>query len=422
MITINDLLREARFLSQQRATLLLILFAGLCAVFAVWSGLAEISTQRTTIERLITADELDRHNALHTQPDYGSAAYYSFHLTYDPPSTLAFAALGERDVRPWKHRIRMLALEGQIYETDTANPELALAGRFDFAFVVSVLAPRFVILLLHDLYAAERVAGRHALLIVTSAHDQRLWWTRACVRIGALALCLLIPLWAGGLIGGASVLSLLLISLIVIAHLLIWSVLCLWLARQNASAPVIASWLLGIWLALAIILPVAALTMINQAIASPKGGDIIMLQRETVNDAWDLPKEATMTAFLAQHPAWQDYAKINQPFEWKWYYAFQQVGDQVAAPMSQTYRDALAQRDSVAGYAALLSPPALVQRSLSRLAETDIQAALGYEQRVRDFHQTLRLFYYPLLFKDGAYEASVLEDLPKFQANRESAL
>ena len=34
-----------------------------------------------------------------------------------------------------KHRIRALALEGQIYERDTGNPVLALTGRFDFAFL-----------------------------------------------------------------------------------------------------------------------------------------------------------------------------------------------------------------------------------------------------------------------------------------------
>ena len=52
-----------------------------------------------------------------------------------------------------------------------------------------------------------------------------------------------------------------------------------------------------------------------------------MLQRESVNDAWDLPKEETMQVFLERHPEWADHAKIERPFEWKWYYAFQQVGD-----------------------------------------------------------------------------------------------
>lgn len=39
--------------------------------------------------------------------------------------------MGQRDVQPWKHRIRLLALESQIYERDVGNPSIALVGRFD---------------------------------------------------------------------------------------------------------------------------------------------------------------------------------------------------------------------------------------------------------------------------------------------------
>jgi len=33
----------------------------------------------------------------------------------------------------------MLALEGQIYESDSGNPELSLIGKLDFAFVAAFL-------------------------------------------------------------------------------------------------------------------------------------------------------------------------------------------------------------------------------------------------------------------------------------------
>jgi len=67
----------------------------------------------------------DRDHSLASQSDAGGAAYYAFHFTYDPPSSLAFVSRGIRDDLPWKHRVRMLALEGQIYETDSGNPELS---------------------------------------------------------------------------------------------------------------------------------------------------------------------------------------------------------------------------------------------------------------------------------------------------------
>ena len=51
--------------------------------------------------------------------------------------------------------IKMLVLEGQIYESDAQNAELAQAGKIDFAFVISILAPLIVILLLHDGFQAN---------------------------------------------------------------------------------------------------------------------------------------------------------------------------------------------------------------------------------------------------------------------------
>lgn len=45
-----------------------------------------------------------------------------------------FAAL--RDVSPHILRVRALGLEAQIDDGDTFNPELALPGRFDFAFIL----------------------------------------------------------------------------------------------------------------------------------------------------------------------------------------------------------------------------------------------------------------------------------------------
>ena len=100
---------------------------------SIYFGIQEVERQHATIERLLHADAEERDTNLNKVKSWGSAAYYSFHLSYDAPSNFAFAAMGQRDSQAWKHRIRMLALEGQIYERDVGNPVIALIGRFDFA-------------------------------------------------------------------------------------------------------------------------------------------------------------------------------------------------------------------------------------------------------------------------------------------------
>jgi len=153
---------------------------------------------------------------------------------------------------------------------------------------------------------------------------------------------------------------------------------------------------------------------IEEVVPAPSGGNIVLVQREAVNDAWDLPKSDTMEPFVARHPEWADKAEIDQAFEWKWYYAFQQVGDQKAERLSIAYRDAIRKRDNLAEVVAYICPPALMQRFLARRAGTDVQAALDYENRVRTFHANLRNFYYPFLFEDRPFDPAVFKEMPEY--------
>ena len=421
MALLSNLKREAKFLAKQRYILGLLTTVFLLSVFAVSSGISESQSQLQTIERLKHKDQLDRENVLAKQTSYGSAGYYTFHLTYAAPSSLAFAAMGQRDVIPWKHRIRMLALEGQIYETDADNPELSFLGRFDFAFIISVLLPLFVILLLHDIKANERESGRYDLLITTAKNSNELWRARAIVMCLGLAGALLIPFTLGAIVSQADLISTCLMALVVVAHITFWMLLILWLTNRKftakQSATQIASILLSVWLAFTVLLPVGSDLVIDAMVESPNGGEIVLTQREAVNDAWDLPFSATWEEFLKTHPQWANYTEMNSLFEWKWYYAFQQVGDQKAHALSSAYRDAILEKDKLASYFSWVSPPMLTQRLMSSIAATDTQASVQYEQRIRHYHQALRQFYYPLMFKGSAFSLETMSEVPEYSDN-----
>lgn len=408
-------IRELRFFLKEPHTFWVVIVAMGLSIFSVWSGLTEIERQNSTIERLVVADSTDRKAVQTKETDYGSAAYYSFHLTYDPPTKLSFAAHGERNVFPWKHRIRMLAVEGQIYESDVANAELAQSGHFDFAFVLAVLSPLFLIILLHDQRASEKTAGRYDLLVVTGGHGGHLWQSRTMVRVCLLGTAVFLPFLVGAVVAGVQAEQTLWVLLIVVAQFTFWTLLCLWVSSFNASGPAIASYLLAIWILTTFVVPAVSDTIVESAIDAPDGGELILTQREAVNDAWDLPKQATMEPFVEQHPEWADYAEIESTFEWKWYYAFQQVGDQTVADMSSKRRSAILQRDKLAGWFSLLSPASLTQRALSSLAGTNVKAALRYQQSVRDFHASLREFYYPLMFQGAPYDIAVFADMQQFR-------
>ena len=414
----SPLLREARFMLRDRGALLWIVLAFLLSAAATGFGIAEVRDQRATIVALLEEDAKDRAEALANESDWGGAAYGAFHLTYAPPSRLAFAALGQRDTAPWLHRVRMLALEGQIHEADTKNADFGLIGRFDFAFLAATVAPLLLILLLHDLRAAERVGGRHDLLVATAGQASRLWLPRAFVRFAGLALALLVPFWAGALIEAAPLGAVLAASALVLGALGLWWLMVEAVGRRLGTPAALLAALVGTWLALALLLPAVAKAGIEAMDPVPNGAQILMLQREAVNDAWDKPKAATMEPFLARHPEWRALGTVDKPFAWKWYFAFQQVGDMKAEPIVSAYRQGRLARDEAARGAAFLSPASLVEREFERLAGTDTRAMIAYEDRVRAFHAELRAFHYPLLFREPAYDPLAFDKLPRYQPPR----
>ncbi len=410
----THLKREWRFMLRQRYVTVLLLCSFLVSGFAVVTGVSEVALQRETIERLKIADAIDRTSVQDKYNDAGSLAYYSFHLTYLAPSNLTFASLGQRDIYPWKHRIRMLALEGQIYESDSQNAELAQAGKIDFTFVVSALSPLFIILLFHDLIANERTSGRHDLLVTTANSVAAVWGARAIIRFISVSACIMLPFYIGALVSSSSLFDVIMVSVWSIVYLAFWTILSIYLGKRASSAPRIASILIGIWVLFVFVIPVLGDVAIKNSVHSPKGGDILLTQRETVNDAWDLPVETTMNEFFLSHPSYLDYTKRNEGFAWEWYYAFQQVGDQVTQPLSLQYRNATIRKYQLAGYVALFSPPMLFQRAMTRLAESDVIAAIDYESEIREFHKSLRMFYYPWLFNKQSFDKARLDDLPEF--------
>ncbi|MEM1262375.1 MAG: DUF3526 domain-containing protein [Pseudomonadota bacterium] len=412
---LRDIAREGWFLRRERLAVATIIAATVLATITIVIGIADVSAQRATIAALDASTTADLENTLADQYDAGSAAYYGFRLVVDPPSELAFAASGIRDELPWKHRIRSLALEGQIYENDAGNPELTQLGRIDYAFLVSVLAPLLVILLLHDIVDGERRQNRYDLLAVTAGDVRPVIRWRVLLRGVALAVALLLPFVIAAMWFGARFAAIATIAGATLAYVVAWSLVVMWVAKRMASATTAAATLLGGWTVLVLVIPLTAGAIAERTIDVPQGGEILLEQREIVNRAWDIPEEATMDAFHATHPEWADYKPVYEGFNWMWYYAFQQVGDQSVAEISTALRDGVRERDAFMARAAWLSPPLLVDRLFTRLAKTDINAFQRYDQCVRNFHETLRKAHYPMLYGIEPFDVEKLLALDKMK-------
>jgi ABC-2 type transport system permease protein len=408
-------LREIAFMLRQRANVLALTILACLASLSVGLGLQDVSKQKAAIVEVIALQKSDTAAIKVFAKEAGDAAYYRFHPTWDAPSPLAFAALGQRDVAPSVLRVRALALEGQIYENEAQNPELALPGRFDFAFVLIYLAPLVLIALLYDIWSGEREAGRLASLQATPKAALRVWIPRIGARFGLVSGVLVLPFWVGTLISGAAFGETMAFTALIIALLLFWTLIATLIARRAWHSATNAAALATIWFVITLIAPAGANLAINANTPIPDGANIMRENREAVHDAWDLDRSATLQRFYKLYPKWANSPPMQRPFEWKWYFAFQHLGDQHVAQMSRAYRDGIAQRDARAGLISLALPPIAIQRALHHLARTDMAAQSAFQDRIRAYHAKLRTYYYPFLFENKPFTPSDFDNAPEFE-------
>ena len=410
------LAHELRLVGRSKLAIAALVLLSALSALAVLSGMREVERQRQTIERLAGLQEQELATQARKYVDggeAGSAAYDTFHGTWDDPSPTAFLALGLRDAAPYVLRVRALALQAQLHEGESFNPELALAGRFDFAFVLVYLAPLFLIALLYDLVSGERRSGRLGTLLAMPGAGRRLWLRRAGLRAMLVFGCLVLPVVAGALASGTAAAAAGTVLLVTAAYVAVWSGLALVVATRSGSSAANATALMGCWAVLTLILPTVANAVLARAVPVHQGVALMLAQRQAVHGAWDLPPQATMEEFFRTHPEWRNTAPLPSGFHWKWYYAFQQLGDESVAPQVAAYREGLRSRERWTSRLGWLLPGVGVQAALHRQADTDLQAQLAYQDRIAEFHARLRTFYYAYLFNDMRFGAQDFAAQPR---------
>jgi ABC-2 type transport system permease protein len=410
---IAALFREWRLLAGP-ARLGLVVLAALASI-AVALGLAAVAATRADIARVVALEARETQSiAGFAKGDAGEFGYYRNFPVWRAPGDLAFLAPTRGDAVPAVMRIRILALEGQINDNESANPELLLAGRFDFAFVTLYLAPLLLIALLHDLWSGEREAGRLAALDSLPRARARLWSPRAVLRAAGVALALLLPLAVGGVIEGTAPLRLVMAFVLVLASLGFWMIVTLAVARAQAASATQAAVLAGLWFAITLVVPAAGHLAINAAVPLPDAAAIARENREEVHAGWDRPKAETMARFVARYPAYAAQSATGTAFEWKWYFAFQQLGDEAVAADSAARDAGIAWREAWAQRLGWLLPPVKVAQALQHLAGSDVAADLAFKAQVRAYHRALREYHYPYLFGSRTMHESDVASAPKF--------
>ena len=205
------------------------------------------------------------------------------------------------------------------------------------------------------------------------------------------------------------------LAIVLVAALVaFWGLVSTLVAIQPWRASAHAAALAAIWFALTILVPATTSHVVNASVPLPSGAQIVRDNREAVHDGWDLDKAETMARFFEHYPEWANTAPVTTPFSWKWYFAFQHLGDLHVESDSQAYTDGIAARERLATHLSWVSLPVVIQRTLLALARTDTLSHQVFQRDVRAYHAQLRLFYYTYLFTNKSMSPDDFSRAPRF--------
>jgi ABC-2 type transport system permease protein len=393
----------------------------LASVLAIWAGDRHLAEHREEVAALpgqYTAQMERIAREFSPTGEAGYVSYYTFYPTHHPMTPLAGLSFGVRDIVPNVVWVRLLGIEGQLYESDLGNPLVQALGSLDLAFVWSALAPLALLVLCHDVLTRDRDAGRLTLIVMQGGSLPALFLARLMVRFLILALTatlvfslaitwLQIPLESAALgwLGG------------VWAHLACWTGVAAVIAIFAKSVTSSLAIALTTWTAGVVLVP----ALLNLALVTlfpvKEGLELTVRQRQESHAAWDKPRAETMEKFFVHNPDWSGTPPVQGRFAWRWYYAMQQVGDESVAEESARYRENLRRRQAALTRLAWIAPSAYAQLVLSARAGTDLDAHLDYLDRVRAFHAHLRRTFYPLFFAEASITPADYARFPKYDAS-----
>ena len=286
-----------------------VLIGAVCLVlfgfYGFYHGNQVISRQQKTIHSVpaVQKKHLEQIVEHGKGKQVGTTAYYPFFYTTNPSSPWAKFSIGQRDVNPFTLKVKMLAIEGQLYDSELTNPLTLLVGNLDASFVFIFLFPLLIIAFTYNVISEEQENGVWKIVRTSTKNIGTAILTKLLIRLSIILVTSL-------LVFLSAVLYLQLpwsyptfqLALVIFLYIIFWFLISVIVVSFGKSSSFNATTLVSVWIFLCILFPGIANVMINNSIPVPEAAETAIKQREGYHAKWDLPKKPTMEKFYAVYP------------------------------------------------------------------------------------------------------------------------
>lgn len=341
-------------------------------------------------------------NAAYHSDEMGLLLYYIKFSLVNKTFPINSLAIGQRDVNPSIQSVTIRGLEGQKYDSELNNPNNLMLGNIDFSFVLIYLFPLLIIAFTYNVISEEKESGTWKIVATQSDNTflyiLKLFYIRILSLMALVTFTLFIAVLLLNIPLDSSLFTFYTISIL---YILFWFAVCFFIVSLQKNSNFNAVILLTIWLFLIIILPATINTYIVNKYPVPEALELTLKQRNAYHEKWDMDKKATMEKFYSHYPQFKRYILPDTEFSWLWYYAMQQMGDDESSVQSKELETKLKQRNQASQNIAQFIPTLHTQIQLNEIAKSDLGNQLLFMEKTNQFHEKLRLYFYPKIFDNA---------------------
>jgi ABC-2 type transport system permease protein len=388
--------------SRSVLTALILFFA--VGVISIFIGKQFLSKQEAAIQSVtrFQQEHIER-NTRFVKDEFGLLMYYLKFAYINKPAPLAGLAIGQQDVNPTIQSVTIRGLEAQRYDTDLYNPYNLMTGNFDLSFVITFLLPLLIIAFNFNLLSQEKEYGTWSLVNVQASHPLQFIVQKLSIRfIVVLALLLSLLVLAKYIIVIPVDKAFAAYAVTAVLYSVVWFGISFLIIALQKHTSINALLMLSVWAMFCLLIPGLANNYITAKYAVPEAYSTFLKQRDGYHTQWDKIKDSAIQKFLNHYPAYKNYEWTKPSFNYLWFYAIQQLGDDEARKDSKAMQRKLRQRGMVSARAGLLSPVMHTQLQFTHIANTGLPQHLQYLDSTAVFHERLRRYFYPKIFGDSA--------------------
>lgn len=345
-----------------------------------------------------------------------------------PTLALSPVAAGQSDMLADYYQVTFGSRAEFMEAGEIESPWKLLSGQFDLAFVLIYMFPLFIFAISFNMLSVERDQGTLRMLLSQPLTLPRLVLAKTLVRSGVIiGLAVLVPTLAllitrHAVLDGAALCVFALWMALVIVYGLFWFALSALINSLGRASATNALLLIGAWVVLVLVVPVAMNLAVSTAHPAPSRTDLATQTRLVTIDGLNRYENLFSQEYVDRPEALLPRdGRLEVAPRMRAFYLMEEFVDQRLTEVLAQFDRQLAAQQVLVDRFSFISPAIVANEGMASLAGNGTRRYERYKQQVIGYHEDWRGYFVPRVRNGIAIVEADFARFPRWSWQEENA-